>query len=196
MNYVKYEIAATAENAGLIDQINRLVIPGYGDTTTAVPAAKSAPTEAPKSVTKAAEVVTGDFDKVKSAAKAAKQEHGEDFVKAVAVALGGADKGVLLKVLSSVPTENHAELIATLEAGPTQQASDDLEDDLDDSDDDLEESNANVDPEAVKIALKAYNKVNGKDKTKALMAKYGASSLAEVDGLDGAKLAALFKAAQ
>lgn len=196
MNQVTYVVDMTPENADKIDQINRILL---GDDYSKAPTSKPEPkAKTPAKETKTTKDDTvGDLAAVKAAVKAAKAEHGEDFVYEVLEAAGAKKQSTLLKTVSAVDGSKHDALIAALEEGPTKAASDepedeDLEDDLEDDLD--EEEEADIDVDAVKTAVRAYNKEHGRDDTKALMAKHGAKALSDIDKLSAAKLTALFKA--
>ena len=77
---------------------------------------------------------------------------------------------------------------------PTEQASDELEDDFGDDDDGLDDAEEAPTVEAVKAALKAYAKETGREEAKQIMNDNGAAKLQNVDDCTPAQLTAMFKA--
>lgn len=221
MAQVTYAIELIPENAGKIDAINRIIL---GESYTAeAPAttgrgmveeiekskAKSeAKTEPkakaePKKESKAGTASKVTFDTFKAAAKKAKADHGEDFVKEMIEQAGAELESTLLKSVSAVDAELRQEIMDLWVAGPTEQAADEPEDDLDDDldddleddleDDGLDDDEADIDPEAVKTALKAYSKSEGREAAKEIMTKNGAAALSKVNDCSQKQLAAMMK---
>lgn len=215
MAQVIYAIELIPENAGKIDAINRIIL---GESYTAeAPATtglgiieeieKSKPkSEAktepkakaePKKESKAGTASKVTFDTFKAAAKKAKADHGEDFVKEMIEQAGAELESTLLKSVSAVDAELRQEIMDLWIAGPTEQAADEPEDDLDDDleDDGLDEdeADADIDPEAVKTALKAYSKSEGREAAKEIMTKNGAVALSKVSDCSQKQLAAMMK---
>lgn len=191
-NTLTYSIELTPENASKIDQINKILLgesyteehkmdePNKTSAKKAAPAKKAEPEEESTGLT---------LEDIRTAAKKAKSEFGEEFTMQV---LKDADvdvKATLGRSMSAIPEEQYEDVIAAWQAGP--QESDDLEDD--DLEDDLEEDEGEVDAEAVKTALKAYSKEHGRDEAKAIMTKHKVKALSGVDDLKPAALAKLMK---
>lgn len=189
-NQVMFAIVATPANAELIDKVSKLIL---GDDYTAKPEKTSDKTTSKPEKTEAKDTskATTSLADFKKAAKAAKDEFGEEFVTSVIEAAGIEPKQTLARSVAAVPEEQYDDIIALWQAGPEEAAntSDDSDDDFDDDDSD----DADVTPEAVKTAVKAYAKENGRDEAKELMAKHGAKSLAEIDNLKPAQLAKLLE---
>lgn len=204
---VTYTLSLTPENAAKIDQINRIIL-GEAYTTEAAnikTPAKSEPVKAKADAAVKADdqksnaiaAAEADEDKatlaqVKTAAKAAKKDHGEDFVKDVLVGCG-VDAGLTLgKMVGALADDQYAVAITGWEAGPqaTEAASGELSDD--DDFDDEDEDTSEVTAEAVKVALKAYAKETGRDEAKAIMVKHGAAALSKVDACTPKQLSAMF----
>lgn len=198
VNMLTYQVALTAENAGKIDQINKILL---GSVAT-----ESAPTKQPeaKKSAPASDTSSGASDSVasmddlKAAAKKAKTDHGEQFVKDVMESLDIKPLASLGRCMSKIPAEQYDTIIPLWEAGPVvtvgdddDLGADDLEDDLDD-DLDADEPVEAVTAEAVKLALKAMSQGGDRDGAKALMAEFKAPKLSDVDGLSAAVLAKLF----
>lgn len=203
MNFVKYQIEATAENAELIQAIAALMT---GGTVTApqvqVPADKPEPKATKTTKTKVVEESPADpgitHADLRGLLKEARAEHGEDFCKAVLSANGAAENS-LGRMLSALTEDTYADVAAQLQAGPTETAADEPEDELDDEDDglddDTEEDTSEVTAEAVKLAVKAYAKEVGRNEAKELMNSNGAASLSKIDDCTPKQLQAMFKAA-
>ena len=185
MNYVNYQINMTPENAELIDKINSLVL---GDRYTASEPAKAAPAKAAPAKAAPPEEEGMSLAQFKTAVKAAKAEHGEEFTKATLVAAGANGAKPLGAMVSAVT--DYPAVVATLEAGPTEAAEEEEEDDgLGDDDEDTSEVTA----DSVKTAAKAYAKEVGRDEAREIMAKHGAASLVKVGDCTAKQLAAMFK---
>ena len=200
MAKVIYEIEMNAENAPMIDQVNRLLLGNGYKAETAVPAKTEAKPEATKTPAKPAAKVEkdtgGDSDDemsladFKTAVKKAKAEHGEDFAKATLVD-GGADKDQPLgRMVSSLDADDYADIVAAFVAGPTEQAEEAEEDDFDDE----EEDSSEVTGDAVKVAAKAYAKEVGRDEAKEIMNDNGAATLTKIADCSAKQLQAMFKA--
>ena len=204
-NNVTYQIALTPENAPKIDAINQIMlgdsytteapkkVPATGQKKTA-PAEKK-PTTKKETSEKSAPTIT--MAEVKAAAKAAKKDHGEDFVKGVLEANDVEVATTLGRAMSAIPENAYAAIIALWEAGPpvTEQASDEPEDDgLGDDDEFGDDDASEVTAEAVKKAVKAYAKSVDRDEAKAILADNGAASLSKVDDCSQEQLQAIFKA--
>ena len=214
VSMLTYAIALTPENAGKIDAINRIML---GETYAA-----SAPIESAKTAVESKPTKTADkpadkpaakekvkpqepdltegatMDDLKSAAKKAKADHGEDFVKAAIEASGVKCLASLGRTMVKIEPENYETMIATWQAGPQAAdddlGGDDLDDDLggDDLDDDLGEEAPT--PEAVKLALKAMSQGGDRAGAKKLMSDNGAEKLSDVDNCTPTQLATMFKA--
>jgi hypothetical protein len=198
-NYVNYQVALLPENAALINQLNELLITGSATNPksaktdkesspqTSKPAAQKSIAEDPTPVANGT-----TLDQVKVAAKAAKKDHGEDFAMSVLDANGVKEAVSLGRRMGAIEESAYDTIIAAWQAGP--QASDDLDDDdLDDDldDDGLGDETANVSPEAVQTALKAYSKDTGRAEAKAIMTKHGAKALSDVLNCTPKQLAAM-----
>ena len=122
---------------------------------------------------------TGDLAEVKKAMAAAKKEHGEDFVLQVLEEVGETSKPeeTIGRQLSACPPENHKAMIEAFEAGP-------------------DEEEGEVDADAVRMAIKAYAKEEGKTAAKKKLKKFdhSLSDLEELDNEDEETLAELMKA--
>lgn len=203
MNFIKYQIEATAGNADLIAAINKLML---GGAQAEAPAAKTKPAPAKETSKTAATKTTPAKEEtddkstladLKEAVKTARAEHGEDFCKAVLIANGAADS-TLGRMVSAIDEDNYADTIAQLSSGPQKQASDEPEDD--DLDDDLDdglgddEDDSEVTVEAVKLAAKSYAKEVGRVEAKEIMNANGAAALSKIDDCTPAQLKAMFKA--
>lgn len=185
MNSVTYSIELTEANAGKIDAINQIML---GSTKTAPADTTSDKTTNSETKSKTSGKTVKD---VKVAAKAAKGEHGEEFVKAALVSVGVEVPETLIKAINGMAEDGYAGLIAALEAGPKDD--DGLGDDDDDGFGD-DEDEANVDPEAVKTALKAYAKEKGRDKAKEIMEANGLKALSDVASAAAPILKSVLKA--
>lgn len=192
-NKVSWSVDLVPENAGLIDQVNQLLL-GKVNTTEA-----STPKSEPKATTakqETAEEGGTTFEDLKDAAKSVRADHGDEFANKVLEDLGidiGKSLGANIKKVSE---DQYDEVIKLWEAGPQEEEKDD-EDDLDGDEDDLdgEDSPAEVDPDAVKEALRAMSKSKGKDAAKKLMAKYKIAKLGDLDDSSQDTLAAILKEA-
>lgn len=190
---VTYTVDLVPENSELIDQLNGIFLKGYKPsskpTTTAKPVAKDEPTDDGDALT---------LDDVKTAAKAAKKDHGEDFAIQVLKDHDVAVTSTLGRSMGKIPEDQFAAVIAAWEAGPQVSDDDGLGDDddgLDDDDDDgLGDDTPEVTAEAVKTALKAYSKEVGRTEAKDIMTKNGAKALSDVDDCSAEQLAAMMKA--
>ena len=93
---------------------------------------------------------------VKKAMNAAKKEHGEDFVLEVLEQVGKVpeekSEQTIGRQLSACDVDNHEAMIEAFEAGPTEEDE--------------------VDADAVRAAIKAHAKENGKGATKKILKKY------------------------
>ena len=193
-NFLTYQIELTPENAGLIDKVNSLLVPGY-----ATSAPSSSPSETVTKATEAPAETTGPtIADVKTAAKAAKKEHGEDFANEVLDGAGVKAGTTLGRRMSAIDQAQYAEVIAGWEAGPqaapaTDDDNDGLGDDLDDDDDGLGDDTPPPTVEAVKTALKAYSKSTGRAEAKKIMSDNGVAALSNVDDCTPEQLTAMFK---
>ena len=213
MAKVIYEIEMNAENAPMIDQVNRLLL-GNGHTAEAgvavkgdakpaatkpatKPAAKPAATKpAAKPAAKVEKDTGGDSDDemsladFKTAVKKAKAEHGEEFCKQTLEANGAKKNDPLGRMVSAIDADDYAELVAAFVEGPTEQAEEAEEDDFDDE----EEDSSEVTADAVKVAAKAYAKEVGRDEAKEIMKSNGAATLTKISDCTAKQLQAMFKA--
>lgn len=199
MPIVKYEIEMIPENAALIDQINRLVM---GDAYTEEAPAKTASKNTSKPATKPAaktekkdaggsaeeEMSLADF---KAVVKKAKADHGEDFCKEILEA-NGAKAGPLGRMVSAIDADEYADVVAALEAGPSDSGKEEEEED-DGFGEEEEDDDSEVDAEAVKKAAKAYAKEVGRDEAKEIMNKHGAATLTKIGDCSQKQLQAMFK---
>ena len=222
MAKVIYEIEMNAENAPMIDQVNRLLLgEGYTEEAPAKttkpaatkPAAKPAATKPPaKPAAKVEKDTGGDSDDemsladFKTAVKKAKAEHGEDFITATLVANGAKAGNPLGRMVSSIDADDYTDIVAAFVAGPTEQAEEAEEDDFvagpteqaeeaeEDDFDDEEEDSSEVTADAVKVAAKAYAKEVGRDEAKEIMNSNGAATLTKIADCTAKQLQAMFKA--
>ena len=201
MAKVIYEIEMNAENAPMIDQVNRLLL-GRGYTeeavvpakTEAAPAATKPPAKPTAKVEK--ETPATDDDEMsladfKTAVKKAKAEHGEDFTTATLVANGAKAGDPLGRMVSAIEADDYADIVALFVAGPG--------DDADEGDDDVldeeeSEDTSEVTADAVKVAAKAYAKEVGRDEAKEIMNSNGAATLTKIADCTAKQLQAMFKA--
>ena len=201
MAKVIYEIEMNAENAPMIDQVNRLLL-GNGHTAEAGVAvkgdAKPAATKpaATKPAAKVEKDTGGDSDDemsladFKTAVKKAKAEHGEEFCKQTLEANGAKKNDPLGRMVSAIDADDYADLVAAFVEGPTEQAEEAEEDDFDDE----EEDSSEVTADAVKVAAKAYAKEVGRDEAKEIMKSNGAATLTKIADCTDKQLQAMFKA--
>jgi hypothetical protein len=199
LNVVTWSLALLPENATKIDQINQIILGSSNSAKAPIEKAKEtvAKTDKPDTSANETEQVGVSQADLQAAAKAAKTEHGVDFVKECIEAAGGTLKRALGQSLSSIAAETHASFIQDLKDGPkpTEQASDELEDDgFDDDEDSLDDAEEAPTVEAVKAALKAYAKETGREEAKQIMNDNGAAKLQNVDDCTPAQLTAMFKA--
>jgi len=148
MAKVIYEIEMNAENAPMIDQVNRLLL-GNGHTAEAGVAVKgdakpaaTKPAATKPAATKPAakpaakvekETPATDDDEMsladfKTAVKKAKAEHGEEFCKQTLEANGAKKNDPLGRMVSAIDADDYADLVAAFVAGPTEQAEEAEED--------------------------------------------------------------------
>jgi hypothetical protein len=200
MAKVIYEIEMNAENAPMIDQVNRLLL-GNGHTAEAGVAVKgdakpAATKPAAKPAAKVEKDTGGDSDDemsladFKTAVKKAKAEHGEDFITATLVANGAKAGNPLGRMVSSIDADDYTDIVAAFVAGPTEQAEEAEEDDFDDE----EEDSSEVTADAVKVAAKAYAKEVGRDEAKEIMNSNGAATLTKIADCTAKQLQTMFKA--
>jgi len=200
MPKVIYEIEMNAENAPMIDQLNRLLLgKGYTEQA-AVPAKSQTKPAATKATAKATNKVEkdtgGDSDDemsmvdFKTAVKKAKAEHGEDFTTATLVANGAKAGDPLGRMVSAIDTEDYAEVVALFVAGPEDASAIDEADEFEEE----EEDSSEVTAEAVKVAAKAYAKEVGRDEAKEIMNSNGAATLAKIADCTAKQLQVMFKA--
>ena len=200
MAKVIYEIEMNAENAPMIDQVNRLLL-GNGYTEEAVVPAKTdskpAATKQPaKPAAKVEKDTGGDSDDemsladFKTVVKKAKAEHGEEFCKQTLEANGAKKNDPLGRMVSAIDADDYADLVAAFVEGPTEQAEEAEEDDFDDE----EEDSSEVTADAVKVAAKAYAKEVGRDEAKEIMNSNGAATLTKIADCTAKQLQAMFKA--
>ena len=191
MAKVIYEIEMTPENAPMIDQVNRLLLgKGYTEEAPAKTNKPAAKTEAEKAGTDNEEMSLAEF---KTAVKAAKAEHGEDFVKDALSSCGAKAGDPLGRMVSAIDVEGYADVIAIFEAGPAAATEEDEEDDGFDEDEEAED-NSEVTADAVKLAAKAYAKEVGRDEAKEIMNSNGAATLTKIADCSDKQLQAMFKA--
>jgi len=202
MAKVIYEIEMNAENAPMIDQVNRLLL-GRGYTEEAVVPAKTeaapAATKPPAKTAAKAEKETPatDDDEMsladfKTAVKKAKAEHGEDFTTGTLVGWGAKAGDPLGRMVSAIDVEGYADIIAIFEAGPAAATEDDEEDDV--LDEEESEDTSEVTADAVKVAAKAYAKEVGRDEAKEIMNSNGAATLTKIADCTAKQLQVMFKA--
>jgi len=204
MAKVIYEIEMNAENAPMIDQVNRLLlgnghtaeagVPVKGDSTpeaTKPPAKPAAKVEKETPATDSNEMSLVDF---KTAVKKAKAEHGEDFTTGTLVGWGAKAGDPLGRMVSSLDADDYAEIVAVFVAGPTEQAEEAEEAEEDDFEDEEEEDSSEVTADAVKVAAKAYAKEVGRDEAKEIMNSNGAATLTKIADCTAKQLQAMFKA--
>ena len=200
MAKVIYEIEMNAENAPMIDQVNRLLLgKGYAEEavvpakTDSKPAATKQPAKPAAKVEK--ETPATDDDEMsladfKTAVKKAKAEHGEDFVKDALSSCGAKAGDPLGRMISAIDVEGYADVIAIFEAGPAAATEEAEEDDFDGEEEDTSEVTA----DAVKVAAKAYAKEVGRDEAKEIMNSNGAATLTKIADCTDKQLQAMFKA--
>ena len=196
MAKVIYEIEMNAENAPMIDQVNRLLLgEGYTEETAAkTPSNKGADKAESKAESKAEEPASkGDTDTMslsafKKAVKKAKAEHGEDFVKSCLESGGGKAGDPLGRMVSAIDADEYADIVATFLVVPAEQAEED------DGLEDEEEDSSEVTADAVKVAAKAYAKEVGRDEAKEIMNSNGAATLTKIADCTAKQLQAMFKA--
>jgi len=197
-NFVTFQIALLPANAALIDQVSQLVL--GSSTVTEEPAPTKAAEKAPAKTTnakapaKAAEGPT--YDQFKDCIKKVKAEHGQEFIDATLTEAGITLGASLAKSVAAVDASQYADLMEVLNAGPTESAVDEPEDDGFDDDEDGLEDEAEVTVESVKAAAKAYAKDVGRDEAKEIMTKHGAPTLTAIDKCTPKQLAAMFAAFQ
>ena len=202
MAKVIYEIEMNAENAPMIDQVNRLLLgkgykaeagaPVKGDPTPAAtkpPAKPAAKVEKETPVTDDNEMSLVDF---KTAVKKAKAEHGEDFTRGTLVDFGAKAGDPLGRMVSSIDDSDYTDIVAAFVAGPAEEA-EEAEEDEDDFDEE-EEDTSEVTADAVKVAAKAYAKEVGRDEAKEIMNSNGAATLTKIADCTAKQLQAMFKA--
>lgn len=199
-NQVTYSISLLPENAAKIDQVNRILLgEAYtqvstdnvvsSTTTFTAKAEKPNKTKSEKAEKPKEESTAYSVNDLKVAAKAAKKDHSEDFVNGVLDDAGVKEAASLGRRMSAVDEDDYGDIIAALNAGPmaTEQASDEpSDDDWGDEDD-----GANIDPEAVKTAIKAYGKEVSRDAAKKVMNDNGAKLLSDVDKCSQKQLTAM-----
>jgi len=200
MAKVIYEIEMNAENAPMIDQVNRLLL-GNGYTEEAVvpaktdskPAATKQPAKPAAKVEK--ETPATDDDEMsladfKTAVKKAKAEHGEDFTTATLVANGAKAGDPLGRMISAIEADDYADIVALFVAGPGDDADEGDDDGLDDEE---SEDTSEVTADAVKVAAKAYAKEVGRDEAKEIMNSNGAATITKIADCTAKQLQAMFK---
>lgn len=210
MNFIKYQIEATAENADLIAAISKLMV-GAGQADTPVTDVKAAPAKEPAKAKTTKTATLADLKTtvedgtiiftltdLKDAIKSARAAHGEEFCKTVLIANGAADS-TLGRMASAISEDSYANTIDQLNDGPTTATADDLDEDdgLEDEEDDGlddEADDSEVTVEAVKLAAKAYAKEVGRVEAKDIMNANGAAALSKIDECSSAQLKAMFKA--
>jgi len=193
-----------AENAPMIDQVNRLLLgKGYTEEA-AVPAKAEVKAAATKLPTKPAAKVeketpaTDDYEMslvdFKTAVKKAKAEHGEDFVKSCLETGGGKAGDPLGRMVSAIHSDDYTDVFAALVAGPAEQPEYDADEYDDDGLDEEEEDTSEVTADAVKVAAKAYAKEVGRDEAKEIMNSNGAATLTKIADCTAKQLQVMFKA--
>jgi hypothetical protein len=200
MAKVIYEIEMNAENAPMIDQVNRLLL-GEAYTEEAAPVGKAKPATTPtktpaKTPAKTETKPEADDDEMsladfKTAVKKAKADHGEDFCKTVLIANGSVD-GPLGRMVTAIDDGDYGVVVTALEAGPIETSAEEDEDD--DGFDDEEEDTSKVTVDSVKLAAKAYAKEVGRDEAKEIMTTNGAATLTKIADCSEKQLQAMFKA--
>ena len=192
VNMVTWSLALIASNSAKIDAVNRIIIGDVYCETGDTKPSENSDDSSDDLDEKSGNVAVIDFDAFKAAAKATKDEFGNDFAMDVLKATGLSLGTSLARSLSKVDEADYADVMDKWSKGP--QESDDLDDGFGDDDgfSDDDDKKAEVTAEAVSTALKAYAKETGRDEAKALMAKYKVKSLAGVSDLNGKQLADLF----
>lgn len=181
-NHINYAVEVCEENAQLIDAMNQLML---GGTTASTSTTSDAGGDA----------VT--MQAFKSAAKKAKKTHGEDWCQSVLEDAGVDVKSSLGRSISAVDEDAYQTIMDAWAEGPQDTSDDDdLEEEEEEEEDDFgdDEDEAEVDAEAVKKALKAYAKSEGRDEAKAIMTKHKIAALSGVDKMKPAAMAKLMKA--
>lgn len=162
------------------------------------------------------------YNDVKEAARDAKKTHGEKFAMGVLEAHGVTVKKTLGRSLAAIEAIDYQSIVQAWIVGPTEAVADKpaasiFEEPTDEGTpatpeqpeqpkqeeeearkekevdaEETEEEIPTIEPEAVKLALRAYAKKHGKETAKELMAKYGIPSLPMVDKADQPTLVDLF----
>lgn len=180
MNYVTFKVEAIPENKNLIDDIGAMIIGSEPNTVKKDTVKKD-------TVKKGTEEVSlADF---KEAAKAAKKEHGEEFVISVLTSFGTPKRETLAKTVAAAPKKNYDEMVSMFAEGPSENEGDDDWGEEGGDEDVIEE----ITVEAVRDALKAYAKTEGRDEAKALMQEHGIASLPKLKDASKKALAAIMK---
>lgn len=191
MPFVNFQIEITKENSSVIEKINALLLAEPETGASTKPASTTKPkaekTEKTEKAEKTEETIS--LAQFKEAIKSAKADHDEDFCKSVLAEYGADDTKPLGRMASSIDSDDYADAIEALEAGPGGPVSsgDDDDDGLGDDDED------EVDAEAVKLAAKAYAKEVGRAEAKEIMTRHGAPTLIKIGECTDKQLQAMFK---
>lgn len=191
MTKIIYEVDLKPENAEVIDKINRLLIADYSESSPRPSSDTPHPSPQETDTQSKPKKSNTELDALKKAAKAAKKEHGESFCLEVLDSLGIKVKDSLGKSISAISKDDYEEVMNLWKAGP-QESEEEPEDD-DFEDDSEEEAAADVDPEAVVKAIKAYAKSEGKDEARAMLKKHGFKKPVDIPEGDMKNIVALFK---
>jgi len=198
-SFINYQIALTAENAEVIDTLNKMLIGDYTRTSTKNTDSGDADIgestkEKPKDKKKAAgkKKVTVNYDVFKKAAIGSKKDNGEEFTLQVLVD-AGVKEGTLPAMCKATDKGLYVEIIASWVAGPSEDSTTETdEDEWDNENDDDDSEVPTVD--AVKAAAKAYAKSVGKDEAKEIMAEHGAKALSKIGECSDKQLIGMFAA--
>lgn len=190
-SFINYQIALTAENAEVIDTLNKMLIGDYTGTTTEETATekpkdkKAADKKKPAAKKKAGM----DFDAFKKCAIGSKKDNGEEFTIQVLLD-AGIKKGTLPAMCKATDEELYVEIVGNWADGPDAEETDSDEGEWgeDEGGDDSEVPTV----DAVKAAAKAYAKSVGKDEAKEIMAEFGASALSKIGECNDKQLIGMF----
>ena len=194
MSTVSYTLEITKDTATLRAAIEALI---SGPPSKEDKPAKATKVAKPEK-SEGSDISFADF---KKAGMKAKRDEGEDFANDVVNEFCDKPGATLGRTLSKIEQEDYSAIVDLWAAGLEEEEADDDDlddddlddDDLDDDDLDDDDDDGEIDPEAVKTALKAYSKDVGREKAKALMAKNGASALSKVSACSQKQLAKMLK---
>ena len=162
-HFVNYQIELCEANGALLDKINELLIPNYGGVSKTTSNTTNSDDSDASTSTKKITMAT-----VKKGVKAAKDDHGMDFIKACIEAVDGDIDQTLAKNISSINPDQYSAFLSALEAGPSDEDEDDHFGDEDDDFGDIDDQGT-VSVDDVKAAVKAYAKEHGRDKANGIM---------------------------